>query len=107
MIEIKNAIIKDADLDIEQGFLTAWIMLDYGTVSQGFGGFNLYPPVRYNYAGLFIHRILEIVGVDKWSKLRGKTIRAKTDCGKVHAIGHIIKDDWFDPEQEFKTLEEN
>lgn len=39
----KNAIIRDVRLGIEDhGFLTAWLMLEYGDGSgQGFGGYAL------------------------------------------------------------------
>ena len=110
-VEIKNAVITDARFDTERG-LTAWIYLDYGGSGQGFGGWLLYGPKGWkaheshgNYAGHFIWRVLEIAGVDDWSKLRGKTIRARCSWSKVEAIGHIVKDDWFDPAVDFAALE--
>jgi hypothetical protein len=109
-IEIKNAIIEDAKFDTERG-LSAWVYLDYGGSGQGFGGYMLYAPNGWkasrqpgNYAGHFIWRVLEIAGVGDWAKLKGKTVRVKASHGKVHAIGHIVKDDWFDPSQEFEAI---
>ncbi len=113
--EIKNAVIKAVKFDTERG-LSAWLTLDYGGSGQGFGGFLLYAPKDWaghnhggNFAGHFIYRCLEIGGVDDWAKLVGKTIRVRSDRaglgGLIVAIGHIIKDDWFNPREEFAALE--
>lgn len=110
MIESKNAVIRKAYFDTERG-LSAWLDLDYGGSCQGFGGYMLYLPRDWthhdnqaNYAGHFIYRVLEIAEVGDWAKLAGRTVRVKAENGKVHAIGHIIKDDWFDPSAEFDVL---
>ena len=110
-IEIKNAIIEYAKFDTERG-LSAWIGLDYGGSGQAFGGYLLYAPKGWkahtdkkNYAGHFIWRVLEVAGVDEWAKLVGRTVRVKCEHSKVHAIGHIIKDDWFDPSKEFSDTD--
>lgn len=103
-IEIRNAIITSVTLDIERG-LSAWLHLDYGDISQGFGGYSLYSPSnRANYAGHFIYRCIVVGGVEKWEQLPGRTIRVKADHEKVHAIGHVIKDDWFDPSKDFSVI---
>jgi hypothetical protein len=109
-IEIKNAIIESVSFDTERG-LSAWLHLSYGGSGQGFGGFLLYAPEGWaahtqpgNYCGHFIWRVLQIADVTDWSKLKGRTIRVKGTWGKVEAIGHIIKDDWFDPAKEFEKL---
>lgn len=112
-MEIKNALISSAKFDTERG-LSCWIMLDYGDCSvQRFGGYMIYIPKKWaghtkqwNYAGHFIYRVLQIAGVDDWNKLVGKSVKAKVDNGLVVALGHIIKDDWFEPRvdfAEFKT----
>lgn len=108
-INIKNAIITGARIDAgDRGLLTAWLDLDYGGSGQCFGGWALYLPKSYSHhrlesvAGHFIFRCMEIAGVGEWSQMFGKTIRVRADHGRVHAIGHIVKPDWFDPKKDFE-----
>ena len=107
-VEIVNAIIKSARLnDSDRGILTAWLDLDYGGSGQGFGGYSLYLPKSYknhdikSYAGHFIWRCMEITDVTDWAKIPGKTVRVKIKNRLVVAIGHIVKDDWFEPSIDF------
>lgn len=106
--EIRNAIISGASLDIEDhGCLTARIRLDYGGTGQGFGGHVLQLPRDAKHwrlegpAGHFIFRVLEVAGVTSWDKLVGKTVRVRAEWSRVQAIGHIVKDDWFEPDVDF------
>jgi hypothetical protein len=94
--------------------LSAWLDLDYGGSGQAFGGYALYLPKDFvnnadqrNYAGHFIWRVMEVAGVSEWGKLPGKTIRVKAEHSKVHAIGHIVKDDWFNPAEDFALMRES
>ena len=111
-IEIKNAIIESASISIsERGHLDVWLGLDYADAGhQGFGEYALYLPPTYTHhslmspAGHHIFRIMEIAGVTKWSDLIGKAIRVKADWNKVHAVGHITKDDWFCPETDYANI---
>ena len=113
-IEIRNAVIKSARIDTsDRDLLSVWLDLDYGGTGQGFGGHSLYLPKSYshhaeslkaNFAGHFIWRVMEIAGVTNWDDLPGKTIRARCEHSGVHAIGHIVKDDWFDPEADFEAM---
>ena len=108
-IEIKNAVIKGVKLSTDDhNLLTCWLDLDYGGSGQGFGGYALYLPKSFSHhtlnsvAGHFIFRCMEIAGVTEWDQMVGKTVRAKAEHSKVHAIGHIVKDDWFNPSEDFK-----
>lgn len=108
MEETKNAVIKSATITADDhGHLSAWLMLDYGGTGQGFGGYPLYLPQsfsnheRKSYAGHFIWRILEISGVTDWAQVTGKTIRVRGGHSCVKSIGHIVKDDWFTPSEDF------
>ena len=109
-VEQKNAVITAATITVEDhGLLSAWITLDYDGSGQGFGGFALYAPDAKlqepgNYCGLFIWRVLEVVGVGRWDQLVGKTIRVRATGVAVIAIGHIVKDVWFHPKDEFAKM---
>lgn len=108
-IETKNAIIKSARITTaDHGLLSAWLDLDYGGSGQGFGGYALYLPSSFrhheksaSYAGHFIWRVMEVAGVSEWSQLPGRTIRVRAEHSSVHAIGHIVKDEWFCPAEDF------
>ncbi len=96
--EIMNAIITRTMLGNEDhGILTLFLFLDFDGSTQGFGGYD----IRQN-AGTWIKRILEVVGVDNWDDLKGKTIRVKKYGynDPIYGIGHIIKDKWFCPKEE-------
>lgn len=114
-MEIKNAIIESVTISkADRNVLDAWLFLDYGVSGQGFGGYALYLPKGFknftnkgDFAGHFIFRCMEIAGVDKWEEMKGKSIRVKVAQGKVEAIGHIVKDDWFSPSHDFEVMSKN
>lgn len=111
-MEIKNAIIESVTISkADRNFLDAWLFLDYGGSGQGFGGWVLYLPKDFkhfsekgDFAGHFLFRCMEIAGVDRWEDIKGKTIRVKAEHSKVHEIGHIVKDDWFNPSKDFAKM---
>lgn len=103
---IKHAIIESATLENTDGFLTAWLTLNYGGTYQGFGGiclFNPYKPEVSNVTGAYLNRLLEVADVNDFNKLTGKAIRVQLDVdgfsGLIIAIGHIIKDIWLNPKE--------
>lgn len=107
---IQNAIISAATLRIERGFiLDSWVHCDYGGCSQGFGGFALYLNKTAKHhsvlseAGHWIYRVMEIAGVEDWAHLKGRAIRVRATDGRINAIGHIIKEDWFFPDFDFSV----
>lgn len=112
-MEVKNAVIESATITSDDhGCLSAWISLDYGNCGhQGFGGYVLYLPRSQMHhkletvAGHFIWRVMEVAGVTEWGKLKGKTVRVRSDHSGVEAIGHIVNEDWFNPKEEFAVKE--
>ncbi len=113
-IVVSNASITSADIQTDDhGLLTVWLHLDYGGSGQGFGGYALYLPKSWKHhqknagwAGHFLWRVMEVASVTRWDQLPGKTIRVKREHSKVHAIGHILKDDWFEPAVDFAHQDE-
>lgn len=108
---VQNAIIKSVSLSMEDhGLLTSFIHVEKSDGwSQGFGGYALYLPKTFDhhktesFAGHFIARVLSIAGVERWDDVVGKAIRVCDFGGKIIAIGNIIKDDWFIPEEDFRS----
>ena len=47
----------------------------------------------------FIREVLVTLGAHSWGELVGMRCRAEASLSKVHRIGHIEKDIWFDPEE--------
>lgn len=98
---ITNARIRSVSLGIEDhDVLTAFLHLDFGGTSQGYGGYALDVPGA-NYAAAFIRGVLGIVGVREWAELPGEIIRVKHDdapgsARRIIAIGNSIEDRWFD-----------
>ena len=112
----KNAIIESVSVRLDRGcFLSAWVFLDYGGSGQGFGGYVLggtptaaagKHATQKNLAGEFLVRCMMAAGVEDFAEMKGKTVRVRCEHSKVHAIGHIVKDDkWFNPEETFKSWE--
>jgi len=112
-MEEKNAIITNVSLEIEDhGILSSFLTLDYGGSGQGFGGYFLYSPSGWKehdkgWAGHFIWRVLETVGVSDWSQLKGKVIRVRIENDFARAIAHPIKNNWFYPTEEFEAFDSN
>lgn len=118
MNEIENAKIIRADLSMEDhGVLTCDLVLEgYGwgcnfggyVLGQGWLGADPKDFKGYESGTEAIMRIMNVVGVSRFSELEGKYIRAKLGSGwgnGISAIGNIIEDKWFSY-KEFLTEKE-
>lgn len=111
-IERKNAIIASATLGIEDhGILTVSLCFEYECGCQCFGGYAMdsYDKTKKRRIGTaygmeFVIRVMNTVGVTEWSQLKGKHVRVEAERCKVHAIGNIVKNVWFNPEQDLKEF---
>ena len=59
----------------------------------------------------FIRRVMQIADVNEWAELQGKAIRVKTATtynGSIIpiAIGHITKEDWLNPAEDYEKMRE-
>ena len=116
--EIENGIIESTMLGIEDhGVMSAWLYLKFNGTGQGFGGYVLdtvgdkekFTRAPSIACGGFVAEVLKTVGVEKWEDVKGKhlRVRRKESLGKIDAIGNIIKDIWFCPEEYFKEMKNN
>lgn len=111
--EIKNARITSADLDMrDHGCMVLWIGLDGDGWGVNYGGYCL----GHGYLGAkefdgsakgieSIMRIMDVVGVERFSDLKGCFVRVATKGlgSTVKIIGNVIKDQWFDIEEFFEN----
>lgn len=112
MEEIKNALITSAELSMaDHGCLTMWLSLEGSGWGCGFGGYCL--GKGYLGAKQFegsakgmesIMRIMNVVGVDCFTALKGKYVRVELEGpgGGISRIGHITEDKWFSYKEFFK-----
>jgi len=110
---ICNARINSATIDIERGFIiTGWVYLEFGAGAQGFGGYVIggigdaraaEHDKQPNLAAIWLAGVMQAAGVEHFSDMKGKIVRIRKvdEFGKIEAIGHAIKDEWFAPEQVF------
>lgn len=118
--EIKNAKVESTRLTVEDhGVLSAWLHLDYGGSSQGFGGYCLDEPDRaaakysgrrrgHPFGSSFIRGILDALKVGCWEELPDTPLRVKCEPGwggKIIAIGHYIEDRWYCPATDAERYE--
>ncbi len=114
--KIENAKIVSADFSMQDyGCLTFYMGIDSSSGYYKHGGYCL----GHGYIGAenfegsakgleYIMRIMDTVGVSKFSQLPDKYIRVafkdQYDAPKI--IGNIIIDQWFDTKEFFKNKEE-
>ena len=93
-IEIVNAQIEKTFLGIEDhGCFGGGITFRWGGSGQGFGIYLLSGPTCADW----IKGVISAVGVYQWEELVGKYARIDREHKKIHRIGHITEDRWFDP----------
>lgn len=100
----ENAVITSAFLGLEDhDIMSFMINLDFGSGSQGFGGWALdgnNGKMSWDYSMLILRNIMTTVGVRDWSKLKGTFVRIRRGPGwnsQIEEIGHIVQDKWFSP----------
>jgi hypothetical protein len=98
-LEMRNVRIERVELGMEDhGLFTAVRLIPLGgSASQAFGGRVLDNDPEFGIE--FIKRTMAAVGVREWGQLTGKYCRIMADYSHVHAIGHIVEDTWFWPEE--------
>ena len=114
MNDIENARIVKADLSMaDHGVLCFELQLDGNGWGCNFGGYVIGRGHlgAKEFDGMSskgteaIMRIMDTVGVEKWSQLNGKYIRVVSEGwgGIIHKIGNIIEDKWFDANEFFSN----
>ena len=113
MEKIANAKITGTSITMaDHGCLTFWVYLEGCGWGCGFGGYC----IGHGYLGAdefsaesgkgleAIMRVMDVVGVEKWEDLKGKYVRCELEGlgGGVAAIGHIIKENWFNIREFYK-----
>lgn len=112
-MEIFNAIIENANLSMgNHGCVTFDLVLNGGGWICTFGGYCLGHGYLDSdhfdgspYAMEAIIRIMDTVGVESLSDLKGKVVRAKFEknlSSKIYAIGNVLNDKWFSWDEFFK-----
>lgn len=100
---VKNAVITAIKWDKTRG-LTQWIYFSGDGWDAMVGGYDLSGVVCAHWM-IELMDVLETNYTDE-RKLTGRNIRVLFDAaGKVQAIGHIIKEKWFDPNRQFRRLD--
>jgi len=113
MNEIENARITKADLSMaDHGCFTLALTLEGSGWCVVFGGYAI--GTGYLGAKKFegspkgieeIMRIMDVVGVEKFSQLEGKYVRVDVSDGwgaTITKIGNIIEDKWFNYKEFYK-----
>lgn len=103
---IENGRIESTSLGTEDhGIFTAYLSLTFDGSGQAFGGWALdsFDKVRKERIGTafgcaWIMEVLRVLEVTKWERLPGTPIRVRRDNSRVYAIGHYLRDRWFEPE---------
>ncbi len=95
----------------DHGILTCSLMLQGDGWGQGFGGLALDAPGKdgrtrrmpHSACGQFIAGLLWALDAKTYESLDGQLVRFRREGGangKIVAIGHLLKSQWFYPEKE-------
>lgn len=119
MSHVENGRIVGADIIFARGFaLDCTLTLAFEGYGQGFGGYVLggnpfdqsavcaRHKEQPNIAADFIGGVMAVAEVEKFSQLVGKIVRVRRDepYGIIVAIGHPIKDIWYEPKARMSLL---
>lgn len=108
-MEIVNARITDTFLGIEDhGIFTFSIDIEMAMGTCQIGNYSLSyienGKIHYEAKNSeAICRVLKVVGVDSWEKLKGQYIRVESNGrgSSINTIGNLMKDEWFNFEEFF------
>lgn len=111
---IENGKITSAMLGFEgHGILSSMIMIEFDGSGQGFGGWGMdsYSKEKDCRVGTafgcqYIMDVLKTLELEQWDDLKGQIVRVKREesFGKIKAIGHAVKNKWFDPEKLVESM---
>lgn len=116
---IENGRITSADIQFSRGFiLDCVVSIEFDGSGQCFGGFVLGGSPfdtsakcaehanQPNVAADFIGGVMAVADVERFSDLKGKVVRVRreTKFGPIVAIGHPVKDRWYEPEKRIADL---
>lgn len=110
--EIMNGRITGTRLGEEHGCLTADLTIEGDGWGCGFGGYVLahwFGTHKPTCGAGAVAELLRTLDLEKWEQLRGTYVRVKCDGGwggKITAIGHIYKDQWFSFKEFFEKCKE-
>lgn len=110
MRSIMNARIESARVELARGFaLTIWIHVEHESGSQGFGGYCLTNVTKspMPHLAAWTAALFTMFGVERFEDMVGQACRVDADFGRIYRIGHLLKDDWFDPEELNEQLAES
>ena len=106
--KIENAKITNSILGEDHGCLVAYITVEGDGWGCAFGGYVLdhwFGPHGETRGAGAIVELLKALDLISWEQLVGTYVRARTEGpgGRVLAIGHIYKNQWFSFEEYFNS----
>ena len=104
---IENVVIEGVMLGFEDhNIMTCMVHVKGDMLNQGFGGYALdtYDKqfkrrVGTAYGMEWLIRLMNTVGAREFKELKGMYVRIEADEYHIYQIGHIVKEQWFNPEE--------